>query len=36
MARTLLRNGWVVTVDDALGDIAGGEVLIEDDRAEES
>lgn len=32
MARTLIRNGWIVTVDNALGDIAGGDVLIEDDR----
>ncbi len=30
--RTLIRNGWVVTVDEGLGDIAGGDVLIEDDR----
>ncbi len=28
----LLRHGWVVTLDDALGDMAGGDVLIEDDR----
>ncbi len=32
MARTLIRNGWIVTVDKALGDIAGGDVLVEDDR----
>lgn len=32
MARVLLRNGWVITMDDALGDIAGGDVLIEEDR----
>ncbi len=31
-ARTLLRNGWIVTLDDTLDDIAGGDVLIEDDR----
>ncbi|HSF07369.1 MAG TPA: amidohydrolase family protein [Methylomirabilota bacterium] len=32
MTRMLLRNGWVITMDAALGDIAGGDVLIEDDR----
>ncbi len=32
MARMLIRNGWVITMDAALGDIAGGDVLIEDDR----
>ena len=28
--RTLIRGGTVVTVDPALGDIPGGEVLIDD------
>ena len=32
MARTLIRNGAVVSLDDAHGDIAGGDVLIEDDK----
>ncbi|MGH7307603.1 MAG: amidohydrolase family protein [Candidatus Rokuibacteriota bacterium] len=32
MARMLIQNGWVVTMDAALGDIVGGDVLIEDDR----
>jgi 5-methylthioadenosine/S-adenosylhomocysteine deaminase len=32
MARMLLRNGCVITMDTSLGDIAGGDVLIEDDR----
>ncbi len=32
MPRTLLQHGTVVTMDDKLGDIAGGDVLIEDDR----
>lgn len=32
MPRTLLRQGTVVTLDDKLGDIADGDVLIEDDR----
>jgi len=32
MTRTLVRNGWVVTLDDALGDLAGGDVLIEGER----
>ena len=32
MARTLIRNGMIVTVDPGLGVIAGGDLLIEDDR----
>ncbi len=32
MARTLIQGGWVVSMDDAIGDIRGGDVLIEDDR----
>jgi 5-methylthioadenosine/S-adenosylhomocysteine deaminase len=32
MARTLIKGGWVVSMDDAIGDIRGGDVLIEDDR----
>lgn len=32
MTRTLIRNGSLVTVDDALGDIAGGDVLIDGGR----
>ncbi len=32
MGRVLIRNGWVITLDDALGDLAGGDVLIEEDR----
>jgi cytosine/adenosine deaminase-related metal-dependent hydrolase len=30
LARTLIRNGWVVTVDPALGELRGGDILIED------
>lgn len=29
-ARTLIRNGFVVTMDDGLGDLAGADVVIED------
>jgi 5-methylthioadenosine/S-adenosylhomocysteine deaminase len=32
MARTLIKGGWVVSMDDAIGDIRGGDVLIEDDK----
>ena len=32
MARTLIKGGWVVSMDDSIGDIRGGDVLIEDDR----
>ena len=32
MARTLIKGGWVVSMDDKIGDIRGGDVLIEDDR----
>ena len=32
MARTLIKNGSMVTVDDQLGDIPGGDILIEDDK----
>jgi Cytosine deaminase and related metal-dependent hydrolases len=35
MARTLIKGGWVVSMDDAIGDIRGGDVLIEDDRIAE-
>lgn len=31
MARTLIKGGWVVSMDDAIGDIEGGDVLIQDD-----
>jgi cytosine/adenosine deaminase-related metal-dependent hydrolase len=31
MARTLIKGGWVLSMDDAIGDIRGGDVLIEDD-----
>jgi cytosine/adenosine deaminase-related metal-dependent hydrolase len=31
MSRTLIRNGWVVSMDKAIGDIRGGDVLVEDD-----
>src|SRR5215510_15878989 len=30
--RMLLRNGYVITVDPDIGDLAGADVLIEDDR----
>ncbi len=32
MAHLLIKNGTLLTMDPALGDIAGGDVLIEDDR----
>lgn len=32
MKRTLFRNGWVVTMDDTIGDIENGDVLIEGGR----
>ena len=32
MACTLIRNGTIVTVDPGLGDISGGDVLVEDGR----
>jgi 5-methylthioadenosine/S-adenosylhomocysteine deaminase len=32
MTRTLIRHGSLITMDDRLGDIPGGDVLIEDDR----
>ena len=32
MKRTLFRNGWVVTMDETIGDIENGDVLIEGDR----
>ena len=32
MARKLIKGGWVVSMDDAIGDIRGGDVLIEDDK----
>ena len=32
MSRTLIKNGWVVSMDKAIGDIRGGDVLVEDDR----
>ena len=32
MSRTLIRNGWVLSMDKAIGDIRGGDVLVEDDR----
>jgi len=35
MARILIRNGTVVTMDDRLGDLAAGDVLIEGDRITE-
>ena len=31
-ARTLLRGGYILTLDDDLGELASGDVLIEDDR----
>lgn len=31
MARTLIKGGWVLSMDDSIGDIRGGDVLIEDD-----
>lgn len=32
MKRTLLRCGWIVSVDDAVGDFTGGDILIAGDR----
>lgn len=32
MKRTLFRNGWLVTMDETIGDIENGDVLIEGDR----
>ena len=32
MTRTLIKGGWVVSMDDVIGEIKGGDVLIEDDR----
>ena len=32
MAKTLIKNGWVVTLDPKLGDTRGGDILVEDDR----
>jgi 5-methylthioadenosine/S-adenosylhomocysteine deaminase len=32
MTRTLIRGGWVLTMDDGLGDFPTGDVLIEDGR----
>jgi 5-methylthioadenosine/S-adenosylhomocysteine deaminase len=32
MTRTLIKNGSVVTLDEKLGDIPGGDILIEDDK----
>jgi len=32
MARKLIKGGWLVSMDDAIGDIRGGDVLIEDDK----
>src|SRR6185369_9775439 len=32
MKRTLIKNGSIVTVDPQLGDIAGGDILIEGDK----
>jgi cytosine/adenosine deaminase-related metal-dependent hydrolase len=34
MSRLLIRNAAVVTVDDKLGDIDGGDILVVDDRIE--
>ena len=31
-ARTVLRGGYVLTFDEELGELASGDVLIEDDR----
>ena len=30
MARTLIKGGWVLSMDDAIGELRGGDVLIED------
>jgi 5-methylthioadenosine/S-adenosylhomocysteine deaminase len=35
MARTLIKGGWVVSMDGTIGDIPGGDVLIEDDKIAE-
>ncbi len=32
MARTLVKNGWLITLDSDLGDIRGADILVEDDR----
>ena len=32
MTRTLIKGGWVVSMDDAIGDIRGGDVLIDGDQ----
>lgn len=32
MSRTLIKNGWVLSMDKAIGDIRGGDVLVEDDK----
>ncbi len=32
MKRTLIKCGWIVTMDDRLGDLIGAELLIEDDK----
>jgi 5-methylthioadenosine/S-adenosylhomocysteine deaminase len=32
MKRTLIKCGWLVTLDDAIGDFHGAELLIEDSR----
>jgi 5-methylthioadenosine/S-adenosylhomocysteine deaminase len=34
MKRTLIKCGWLVTLDDTIGDFHGGEVLLNDDRIE--
>jgi len=31
MARTLIKGGWVLSMDDAIGDLHGGDVLIDGD-----
>ena len=35
MARTLIKNGTILTVDPKLGDIERGDILIEGDRIRE-
>ncbi len=32
MKRTLIRCGWIVSLDDSIGDLAGADILLEDDR----
>lgn len=32
MTRTLIKCGWIVSMDPAIGDLIGGEILIENDR----